>query len=115
MAKQGIAVVLGIIIIVSLTVGFSLPDERSNNLESVTIVANLPLSGSGSGIGIENRDGIKLAIEELNQSGGINGNQIELIIIDNETNLEKAKKIFLETEETHEPLLHLSEIGRAHV
>jgi len=110
MAKQGIAIVSGIIITVLLVVGFSLPSE-SEDIKSVTIVANLPITGAGSGIGIENRNGLQLAVNQLNSVGGINGKNIELIIQDNETNLEKAKEIFIQTENTHEPLVHISSLS----
>jgi len=42
---------------------------------------------------------------------GINGRPIELIIVDNETNPEKAKKDFLEIEETHAPLMYISSLS----
>jgi len=71
----------------------------------------LPITGSGSGIGIEDRDGLQLAIDELNSSGGINQRNIELVIIDNETDLEKAKQIFLESEQTYNPLLHIGALS----
>ena len=111
MAKQGIAVISGIIITVLLVVGLSIPNENTNGSESTVIVANLPITGPGSGIGIEGRDGLQLAINELNSSGGLNGKQIELVIVDNETDLEKAKEIFLETEQTYQPILHISALS----
>jgi len=110
MAKQGIAIFSGIVIIVLLVVGFSLPTE-TDEITSVTIVANLPITGAASGIGVENRDGLQLAVNELNSQGGINGKNIELIIQDNETNLEKAKQIFIQTENEHEPLVHISALS----
>jgi ABC-type branched-subunit amino acid transport system substrate-binding protein len=110
MAKQGIAIISGIIITVILVVVFSLPSE-SNETQSITIVANLPITGPASGIGVENRDGLQLAVNELNSSGGINGKNIELIIFDNETDLEKAKEIFVETENTHDPIVHISALS----
>jgi len=48
-----------------------------------------------SGIGIEFRDGMLMAADEINSRGGINGRNIELIIVDSESNPEKAKMIFL--------------------
>ena len=104
-------IIPGIIIMVAIVTLVSLPSEEANDLEPITIVANLSITGSGSGIGIEDRDGLKLAVEDLNASGGINGKNIELVIVDNETNLEKAKEIFLETEQTHKPLLHISALS----
>ena len=104
-------IIPGIIIIVAIVTLVSLPSDETNDLGQITIVANLPITGSGSGIGIEERDGLKLAVDKLNASGGINGKNIELIIVDNETNLEKAKEIFLETEKTYKPLLHISALS----
>jgi len=111
MAKKGIAIISGIFIAVLLTVVFSLPEDTSDEISSVKIVANLPITGPASGIGIENRDGLELAVNELNSSGGINGKTIELIILDNETDLEKAKEIFIQTENTHEPLVHITALS----
>jgi branched-chain amino acid transport system substrate-binding protein len=52
-----------------------------------------------------------MAVDEINSLGGINGRPIELIIVDNETNPEKAKKDFLEIEETHAPLMYISSLS----
>jgi len=102
---------LGIIFSVTLIVMLSLPGEQIDDLSSIKIIANLPITGPASGIGIENRDGLHLAVNTLNSHGGINGKNIELIILDNETNLEKAKEIFIQTETTHKPLVHISSLS----
>ena len=52
-----------------------------------------------------------MAVDEINSRGGINGRPIELIIVDNESNPEKAKKDFLEIEETHAPLMYISSLS----
>ena len=111
MSKLGITIIPGIIIVVAIVTLVSLPSEETEDLGLITIVANLPITGSGSSIGIEDRDGLQLAIDNLNDSGGMNGRSIELVILDNETNLEKAKEIFLETEQTYKPLLHISALS----
>jgi branched-chain amino acid transport system substrate-binding protein len=111
MSKIGIGIVPGIVIVVALVIAISIPADESNDLELITIVANLPITGPGSGIGTENRDGLQLAVNELNSFGGFNGKTIELIVIDNETDLEKAKEIFLESEQNHNPLLHISSLS----
>ena len=103
MSKLGVGIIPGIIIVVALVVVLSLPADKTDDLSSITIVANLPITGPGSGIGIEERDGLQLAVDQLNSSGGINDRNIELIIVDNETDLDKAKELFLETEQAHEP------------
>jgi len=68
-------------------------------------------TGPASGLDIENRDGLLMAVDEINSLGGINGRPIELIFVDNETNPEKAKKDFLEIEETHAPLMYVSSLS----
>jgi len=111
MNKLGVGIIPGIIIIVALVVALSLPTEESHDSSSIIIVANLPITGPGSSIGIEERDGLQLAVDELNSFGGINDRNIELVIVDNETDLDKAKELFLETEQAHEPLLHISSLS----
>jgi len=54
--------------------------------ETIKIGVILAETGPGSGIGIENRDGMLMAVDEINSFDGINGRPIELIIVDNETN-----------------------------
>lgn len=49
---------------------------------SVSIAALLPLSGPAAYVGEEVRDGLILAIEEINQRGGIGGHPAELVIGD---------------------------------
>jgi len=79
--------------------------------ETIKIGVILAETGPGSGIGIENRDGMLMAVDEINSFDGINGRPIELIIVDNETNPEKAKKDFLEIEETQAPLMYISSLS----
>jgi len=111
MSKLGVAIIPGIIIVVAIITLVSLPSEETEDLGPITIVANLPITGPGSGIGIEDRDGLQLSIEQINEAGGINDRNIELVIIDNETDLEKAKEIFLESEQTYNPLVHISALS----
>ena len=111
MSKLGVGIIPGIIIVVAIVTLVSLPSEETKDLGPITIVANLPITGSAGSIGIEDRDGLQLAVDKVNASGGINGRSVELVILDNETDLEKAKEIFLETEKTHNPLLHISALS----
>jgi len=48
-------------------------------------------SGKNSLLGIPARNGILIAFDELNATGGINGRGVELIIIDDENNPDKIK------------------------
>ncbi len=111
MSKLGVGIIPGIIIVVAIVTLVSLPSEEIEDLGPITIVANLPITGPGSGIGIQERDGLQLTVDSLNSAGGINERNVELIIVDNETDLDKAKELFLETEQAHEPLLHISSLS----
>jgi branched-chain amino acid transport system substrate-binding protein len=101
---------LGIIgiIVIAIGLGTFFFFEESFGKEPIKIGVTLSETGPGSGIGIEERDGMLMAVDEINSRGGINGRPIELIIVDNESNPEKAKKDFLEIEETHAPLMYIS-------
>jgi len=89
--------ILGIIgiIVIAIGLGSFFFFEEIVGREPIKIAVTLSETGPGSGFGTENRDGILMAVDEINSLGGINGRPIELIILDNETNPEKAKKDFL--------------------
>jgi branched-chain amino acid transport system substrate-binding protein len=44
-----------------------------------------PLTGNGASFGISQRDGVQLALDEINAKGGINGLKLELIVEDTKT------------------------------
>jgi len=109
-SQKSILGIIGIIVI-AIGIGSLFFFDESVGGETIKIGVILPITGLGSGIGIENRDGMLMAVDEINSLGGINGRLVELIIVDNETNPEKAKKDFLEIEETHAPLLYISSLS----
>ena len=76
--------------------------------EPIKIGAILTMTGSAANIGEEVRDGLNLAIEEVNARGGINGREVELILEDCKTDKEEAIRIFKELEETNPPDVHVS-------
>jgi len=85
--------ILGIIGIIVLAIGlgsFFFFDESAGR-EPIKIGVTLAETGPSGGIDIEMRDGMQMAVDEINSHGGINGRPIELIIVDNETNQEKSK------------------------
>jgi len=100
-------IIIGIIVIAIGVSSFFFFEELVGT-EPIKIGVTLSETGPGSGIGIEFRDGMLMAADEINSRGGINGRNIELIIVDSESNPEKAKNDFLEIEETHEPLMYIS-------
>jgi len=65
-----------------------------------------PNGPTTEGTGI--RDGMLLAVEEINAFGGINGRMIELVMEDAKLSQEDAKGIFQEMEAAQQPLFYIS-------
>ncbi|MGL4982700.1 MAG: ABC transporter substrate-binding protein [Treponemataceae bacterium] len=80
------AFILSVLFVVALlTVGCA-----KNNDDVIKIGGIFPLSGSVAVYGNEARNGVELAISEINAAGGIDGKQILLIAEDDEGNPEKT-------------------------
>jgi branched-chain amino acid transport system substrate-binding protein len=60
-------------------------DTGSSSGDVIKIGANLEISGAVATYGASIGDGAKLAIEEINANGGINGRQLELVVVDNKS------------------------------
>lgn len=58
--------------------------------DTIKIGGIFPLSGNVAVFGVEARNGIQLAIEEINAAGGAGGKQLELVFQDDEGNPEKS-------------------------
>jgi branched-chain amino acid transport system substrate-binding protein len=58
--------------------------------KTIKIGGIYPLSGAVAVYGVEARNGVQLAIEEINAAGGINGKQVELVAEDDEGSPEKT-------------------------
>jgi branched-chain amino acid transport system substrate-binding protein len=58
--------------------------------DTIKIGGIFPLSGEVAVYGLEARNGVILAIEEINAAGGIDGKQLELVYEDDEGNPEKT-------------------------
>lgn len=58
--------------------------SKSGSSNTIKVGGIFPLSGSVAVYGVECRNGVNLAIDEINAAGGINGKKIELISEDDE-------------------------------
>jgi branched-chain amino acid transport system substrate-binding protein len=58
--------------------------------EPVQIGVLTSLTGNFTPWGIQTRDGMQMAVDELNEAGGIDGRPVELNVIDDESNAEAA-------------------------
>ncbi len=73
---------------------FALASCGKKESNSITIGGIFPLSGNVSVYGVECKNGIDLAIEEINAAGGVNGKKFVLVSEDDEGNPDKTVNAF---------------------
>jgi len=72
---------------------FKTPEGMAPPDSTVRIGVFLSLTGATAGYGISSLNAIKLATEEINRTGGIDGKQVELIIEDDHSNTQEVPAI----------------------
>lgn len=88
MTKRNVFILLVVLAVIgSLTAGCG----ESNTIKIGTIQS---ISGPVSAYGIQTRDAIKMAVEEINAEGGVLGKRIELIVEDDEASPDKTTNAF---------------------
>ena len=58
--------------------------------EPILVGVNLSLSGPAAALGVPNRQAMELAVEQINEGGGIDGRPLELNILDDASDPERA-------------------------
>ncbi len=86
-------VYIGIALIAVILIGLMFLSENSER-NTIKIGAILPLTGAASYAGIPLQYGMQIAVEEINNAGGIDGKRIELIIEDSKTNPQEGVTVF---------------------
>ena len=61
--------------------------------DPIKIGVNGPFTGGSSSMGVSMRDGVRLAIEEINKSGGVLGRQLQAVERDDEAKNERGVQI----------------------
>jgi branched-chain amino acid transport system substrate-binding protein len=61
--------------------------------DTIRIGLHTPLSGSAAQMGVDQKRGIDMAIEEINKAGGIKGKKIELLFYDDEAKPDKSANV----------------------
>jgi branched-chain amino acid transport system substrate-binding protein len=79
-----------IIVTVVLTVSFMLGSSLGYSAEPIKIAGIFALTGRAAHIGTAQRDAVMIAVDEVNQQGGINGRMLEMVMEDTESNPTKA-------------------------
>ena len=73
-------ILLSLLIVASLLTAFACQPGGTGGGDKVRIGVFMSLTGSTANFGISSVDGIKMAADEVNAAGGINGKQIELLV-----------------------------------
>ena len=68
-------------------------DEGAASGDGIKVGVNYELSGAVATYGQDSVKGIELAIEEINANGGVNGQQIELVKLDNKSEATEATSV----------------------
>jgi branched-chain amino acid transport system substrate-binding protein len=61
--------------------------------DPIKIGVNGPFTGGSSSMGVSMRDGVRLAIDEINKSGGVLGRQLQAVERDDEAKNERGVQI----------------------
>ena len=77
---------LGLIVLMSLT-------ALTSHAQTIKIGLSGPFSGGSSPMGESMRNGVRLAVEEINGVGGVRGRMIELVERDDQANNEQGARI----------------------
>jgi branched-chain amino acid transport system substrate-binding protein len=77
----------------------------------IKIGAILALSGNSGVQGQNIRDGLQLAVDDVNKRGGVNGSRIELIVEDSKTDPQTGVDCFTRIEAAKHPLFYLSYVS----
>ncbi|MGA8181930.1 MAG: ABC transporter substrate-binding protein [Desulfobacterales bacterium] len=79
-----------IIVTAAAIICFMLGSSLGYSAEPIKIAGIFALTGRAAHIGTAQRDAVVIAIDEVNQQGGINGRKLEMVMEDTESNPTKA-------------------------
>jgi len=88
--NQKIIVGLVIIVVIAVLVGWQIYENKQSNSGSIKIGVLIVSSGDAAAWGENAKDAIDLAVEEINNKGGINGRKIEILYEDTAGEAKKA-------------------------
>lgn len=86
--KKYVVTLLVLFVMIPLAIFFVMKQKSDNS--SIKVGAILPLTKSGAHFGLSAKNGINMCIDEINNSGGINGKNIKYIEYDDEGDPSKA-------------------------
>lgn len=83
--KKRVGFLLMPLAIAGLVAGCGGGGQKSDSGDTIKVGANLEMTGGSANFGLSGSNGAKLAVEEFNAKGGLNGKKVELIIADNKS------------------------------
>ncbi|HHU36892.1 MAG TPA: ABC transporter substrate-binding protein [Treponema sp.] len=86
--KKKVMTVFSVVVAALMVLSFTACSKADTN--TIKIGGIYPLSGPVAVYGVEAKNGVAIAVEEINAAGGVNGKMIELIAEDDEGNPEKS-------------------------
>jgi len=84
MNRKKLVIILSAVLVISIIV-FAYYRRSTNDSSTVKIGALLPLTGSGANYGRSLKQGIDLAVNEVNSTGGVSGRRVEVIYEDSQS------------------------------
>lgn len=85
-------ILISLLIVASLLTAFACQPSGSGS-DKVRIGVFMSLTGDTANFGISSTNGIKMAADEVNAAGGINGKQVELLVQDDRSDASEAATI----------------------
>jgi branched-chain amino acid transport system substrate-binding protein len=67
-------------------------DSGSTDSGPITMGAILDITGAGASLGVPERRALEMLTEQVNEAGGVDGREIELIVVDNKSAEDEAAK-----------------------
>ena len=85
--------------------------SKSGEADEVAVGAFLSLSGKESTFGIDTREGIDMATEDINAAGGIKGKKVRVIFEDDKSNAQEASNKVLQLIDRDKAIAILGEVA----
>ena len=82
-------IIFGVVIVVALAIGLVVTKTKKEP-EVIQIGAILPMTGDAAKYGVWAKNGMEMAVDEINKAGGINGKKLKLEIQDSKTSPTEA-------------------------
>lgn len=83
-----------VVIIAAIIVGVRLTQKPAPREQVIKIGAILPLTGSASTAGEFQKNGIEVAVSEINEAGGIDGKKLEIVYGDSKNEAKEGLSVF---------------------